>query len=171
MLISLGDLIIIDISSPTNLKRIGFLPDPVPSPQSGPGGSPGSGFSDTSKVGNYLFITCRAGRLFVADISDLSKPNIIADFKMKYSCNDITIFGNFAYILSTNFDTVYYGPISNSLEMVDISNPLTPSELNEIEALKLPNSVGQYGYSDFIKFDDYLYVNKVNSLLIFQLLK
>ncbi len=119
-----GDgLYVVDVSDPVNPVTAGFVPD--------------SDYADVKVDGIYAYVLDYYGMLNVFDVTNPANPILVASssvcgFEMNY---DLEVSGGVAAVAS-------HGDLySGALCLIDVSNPLAPSELDYYESLPRIHSV------------------------------
>jgi hypothetical protein len=86
------------------------------------------GFANNVKPsGNYAYVAAGAAGLQVVDVSDRTKPAIVASLALAANANDLRIVGNTLYMAA-----------GSGLLMIDIANPLAP---RLVGSLNTPDAV------------------------------
>lgn len=96
---------ILDVSVPTNPVLAGQWQEP----------SETMGLFDVAVSGNYAYLAATDRGMLVIDISNISSPQLVAEYK-GCRAQGLTVDGNYAYIVNS----------SNLLHIVDIGTPTNP---------------------------------------------
>jgi hypothetical protein len=134
---------IVDISTPTSLKEVGYVSNPGYSPRVYVHG----GFKDIAVFGKYLFIAADTHGMQVFDITDPVTSLKIAEIigPEDYS-SSILVKGNLAYLMG-----------DKSVFIIDVSNPVKPEKIGSID-LPHNTSYPNYLYKQFVEANNYLYI-------------
>ncbi len=106
------ELAIIDISSPTQPLRAGYL---VPLEET----SPLDVIQSIYVAGNYAYLAA-GERLYIVDVSDPSAPVEVGVYETSTYILDVSVMGTYAYLAAG----------SRGLRVLDISNPSMPDEVS-----------------------------------------
>jgi hypothetical protein len=80
------------------------------------------GFANNVKVsGHYAYVAGGAAGLEVVDVADRSHPRIVASLAIAGNANDLRIAGSRLYLA-----------VSNGLRIIDITNPLSPTQMGSL---------------------------------------
>jgi serine/threonine protein kinase len=110
---TLGTLVVIDISNPAGLVDLGSVDIPE---------AAGSMFVAVQVRGNYAFVAAGNAGLVIIDISDPSQPVKVGGYQTSWA-DGLVIDG----------DTLYLSDWADGLHVLDISNPVNPSQSGFME--------------------------------------
>ena len=91
--------------------------------------------------GNYAFLKTDQENILVLNITDLESPQFLSELDLGYSINELIMQEDLLYVLSTN-----------SLDILDISNPLIPIKIGEF------NSSNGDNFNSFYISNSYAYI-------------
>lgn len=100
--------------------------------------TPGFGIETIFASGNYLFLGSRWG-VYIYDITQPESPVQKALYEHTYSCDPVVVSGNYAYSTLNSFGPCGRG--LNQLDIIDVSNPSHPKNVNTLP-MNAPQGLG-----------------------------
>ena len=134
-----SDVVVYDISSPLNPKRLGATKDAVGSPR------------QIAAQDGMLYVTARENALWIIDATNPSAPKVRSRFDTCELATGVDVAG----------DVCFVGQRQNGVEFIDVSNPDDPRHIamrktDESQSVKYLNGIlysGDWGSGELTVFD------------------
>lgn len=110
----------------------------------------GFGVETIFPYNNHLFIGTQTG-MYIMNLNNPAKPQQTALYRHIFSCDPVVAQGHYAYVTLRSGTACNTGP--NRLEVVDISNPANPVQVNSISMIN-PHGLGIDGNLLFVSEGD-----------------
>ena len=170
---------IVDISSPTSPREVGFYANPlweneeldavepgviIKTEEFDPEDWPPDGFQDIAVSGQYAYIAAGKAGLRVLDVHDPASPQEVAQLNIEDTATDVVVSHDLLYLLAMGWpeNDIGQGPrMLYNLHVIDISEPASPKIVGSVEIIMPPLMP-----ATLVASDTYVYLLTYTNILV-----